>query len=83
MPRKKKERGRPSRLLPPRIDATAEEIAEKVLQVKPKRKFTDPPAEIEYKCGKCTRLVAYPETLYQDGLCWNCHDAAVRAGREN
>ena len=59
MPRKKNPRGRPSRPLPPRIDATAEEIAEKVLRVKPKRRFTDPPAEIKYKCGQCNRLVAY------------------------
>ena len=83
MPRKKKPRGRPSRPLPPRIDATPEEIAEMVLQVKPKRRFSDPPAQIEYKCGECSRLVAYPETLYQDGLCWSCHDAAVRARRES
>ena len=83
MPRKKKPRGRPARPLPPRIDATAEEIADRVLQVKPKRKFSDSPAQIEYKCGKCTRLVAYPEILYQDGLCGGCHAAAVRAGQEN
>ena len=78
MPRKKKPRGRPARPLPPRIDATAEEIAEKVLQVKPKGRFSDPPAQIEYKCGKCTRLVAYPETLYRGGLCRECHDAVLR-----
>lgn len=79
MPRKKKPRGRPARPLPPRIDATAEEIAERVLRVKPNRKFSDPPAQIEYKCGECTRLVAYPEILYRDGLCYSCHTAAVRA----
>ena len=78
MPRQKKPRGRPARPLPPRIDATAEEIAEKVLRVKPKRRFTDPPMQIEYKCGQCNRLVGYPEVMYQDGLCQGCHDAAVR-----
>ena len=78
MPRQKKQRGRPPRLLPPRIDATAEEIAERVLQVRPKRRFNDPPAQIGYKCGECNRLVAYPEILYQDGLCSGCHSAAVR-----
>ena len=83
MPHKKKQRGRPARPLPPRIDATAEEIAEKVLRVKPKRRFTDPPAEIEYKCRECTRLVAYPEILYQDGLCGGCHAAGVRAEQGN
>ena len=81
MPRKKKARGRPARLLPPRIDATAEEIAERILQVRPRRKFSDPPAQIEYKCGECDRLVGYPETLYQDGLCLDCHTAAARADR--
>ena len=79
MPKQKKPRGRPPRPLPPRIDATAEEITERVLQVKPKRRFSDPPAQIEYKCGKCIRLVAYPEILYRDGLCQGCHTAAVRA----
>ena len=81
MPRKKRQRGRPAHPLPPRIDTTAEEIAERVLQVKPKHRFTDPPARIEYKCGQCNRLVAYPEVLYRDGLCRGCHEAAVRAER--
>ena len=79
MPRKKKERGRPARPLPPRIDATPEEIAEAVFRVKPTRKFNAKPTQPEYHCGECKRLVAYPETLYRDGLCKACHTAAVQA----
>ncbi len=80
MPRKKKERGRPARPLPPRIDATAEEIAEKVLRAKPSRRFDAPPARLEYHCGKCERLVAYPEILYRDGFREACHASTLRGG---
>ena len=30
----------------------------------------------EYSCVKCNRKVSYPETLYRDGRCENCHDGA-------
>ena len=66
-------RGRTGRPLPPRIDATPEEIAEVVLGARPKRKFADQPAEREYRCGECKRPVSYPETLYADDLCKDCH----------
>ena len=40
MPKPKKERGRPvSNVLPPRIDAPAEEIADVVMRAKPKQSW--------------------------------------------
>jgi hypothetical protein len=67
MPRKRKERGRPARPLPPKIDATPEEIAQVFLRT------TAPGPEIDetrvYCCADCGREVNYPETLYLDGRC--------------
>ena len=74
MPKRKKERGRPlERKYPPRIDATAEEIAQAMFN-------TPPSTELEvreYRCADCARVVNYPDTLYQDGRCETCH-AAVK-----
>ena len=28
-----------------------------------------------YKCGECERVVAFPEVLYKDGKCEQCHTA--------
>ena len=67
MTRKRKERGRPARAYPPRIDATAEEIAQAFLRTPP------PGPEINedqiYRCEDCGREVNYPEILYRDGRC--------------
>ena len=30
-----------------------------------------------YQCAVCEREVAYPETLYRDGRCENCHNTLV------
>ncbi len=74
MPRKKKEMGRPSRPLPPKIDATPEEIARAVLNAgRPK----GPVKAQDYFCRDCKRQVAYPETLYRDGRCNDCHKVAA------
>ena len=61
MPRKKTPRGRPStRELPPRIDASPEEIARVVLNAgRPK----GPVKAHKYYCRDCKRQVAFPETL--------------------
>ena len=82
MPRTKKGpgRGRPVRPLPPKIDATPERIAEVVLGVRPKRKFTDPPATRDYRCQDCGQVVKYPDTLHEDGRCRPCHTAQAKAG---
>lgn len=73
MPRKKKEMGRPmERQYPPRIDATPEEIARVVLNAgRPKGRV----AAREYFCRDCQRQVVYPDTLYRDGRCKDCHMA--------
>ena len=70
----KKPRGRPMKKgYPPRIDATPEEIARIVL------KGGRPTGRVKsrtYRCGACGRAVYYPETLYRDGRCPECHGAA-------
>ena len=74
--RKKKERGRPlERRYPPRIDAKPGEIAAAVLNAKSPPRFGSAPKQSEYRCRDCDRLVEYPETLYQDGRCEQCHTA--------
>ncbi len=76
MPRKKKERGRPVRGYPPRIDATPDQLAEVLLRVgRPTEPIDDSKV---YRCVVCKRDVYYPDTLYNDGRCseW----CAVRSG---
>ena len=69
----KKPMGRPGRKYPPRIDATPEEIARTVLNAgRPKARVKSR----TYRCGACRREVQYPETLYRDGRCPECHGAA-------
>ena len=73
MPRKKKQWGRPARGLPPRIDATGEEIAQVLMRTRP----PGPPVDLEkvYRCVSCEREVNYPDILYRDGRCGKCHPA--------
>ena len=73
MPRGKKERGRPARGYPPRIDATADELAEVLLRAGRPKKDID--GSRVYRCVECHREVYYPETLYNDGCCPECHTA--------
>ena len=82
--RKKKERGRPlKRRYPPRVDATAEEMAQAMFALPSDHQWEYPkagPDGPEYRCADCGREVRYPETLYRDGRCEACHSAvAVRA----
>jgi hypothetical protein len=74
--KRKKPRGRPGQPLPPRIDATAEEIAEVVLRAKPTKPFYAPPDRPEYHCEACGKVVSYPDTLYRDNRCEGCHKVA-------
>lgn len=67
MPRKRKELGRPARPYPPRIDATAEEIARVFMRTAPPGPLID--EECTYCCDECGREVNYPEILYRDGRC--------------
>ena len=73
MPRTKKQRGRPARPLPPRIDATPEELARAVLSVGRPTKAVDDSKV--YRCTACGRAVQWPETLYNDNRCEGCHAA--------
>ena len=76
MSRKKEERGRPVRGYPPRIDATPDQLAEVLLRVgRPTEPIDDSKV---YRCVVCKRDVYYPDTLYNDGGCPECH--AARSG---
>ena len=65
------------RRYPPRIDAPPEEIASAVLSVRKVPRFKAEPKQTEYRCEDCDRRVDYPETLYEDGRCEQCHAAYV------
>ena len=70
MPRPKKPRGRPpEKPLPPRIDATAEELA-RVAMRRPPTPFD---SSGNYRCIACTRTISYPGILHEDGKCSECH----------
>ena len=78
MPRRKKERGRPMQTgYPPRIDATAEELAQAMLSLPADHEWEyekgGNPSRMVYRCADCKREVYYPETLYRDGRCEPCH----------
>jgi len=73
--KKKAERGRPmKRGYAPRIDATPEEMAKAMfaLPADHQWEYEKDPGKV-YTCADCGREVAYPETLYRDGRCENCH----------
>ena len=76
--RKKKERGRPPKkknLYPPRVDATAEEMAQAMFALPADHQWEYPNAGPDgpvYRCADCEREVHYPETLYRDGRCESC-----------
>ncbi len=66
MPRAKKQRGRPGRGYPPRIDATVDELVEAFFRAPPNAVIEEPKV---YRCADCKRTVNYPEILYRDGRC--------------
>ncbi len=82
MPRRKKERGRPMRTgYPPRMEGTAEELAQAMLSLPADHQWEyekgSNPSRMIYRCADCNREVYYPETLYRDGRCESCHEAAT------
>lgn len=80
MPRRKKERGRPmTRKYPPRAEASAEEIAQAFFAMPADHKWQYKDNEPEYRCPDCQREVGYPDTLYSDGRCEECHKAVAAA----
>ena len=75
MTREKRGRGRPPKyVLPPRIDATAEEVARAVLQVKPKDTEPESFLPVTHRCEGCGRVVEFPEIYYTDRRCKDCTD---------
>ena len=75
MPRRKKERGRPLKhKYPPRIDATPEELVQAMFNTPHDAVLEEPE---EYRCSDCGREVYYPETLYRDNRCPECHAAVT------
>ena len=72
MPRRKKERGRPSKPYPPRIDATPEEALRAMFNTTPSSTKDE---GRESRCSDCGREVYYPEILYRDERCSECHAA--------
>lgn len=68
---RKKERGRPGRMYPPRIDATPEQIAQRFLGVSPKERDVVVVSG-KYRCVECQKQVYYPDTLNDDRKCAAC-----------
>ncbi len=66
MPRKRK--------LPPRIDATPEQIAQAFLATPPGFKKEAP---AEYRCGECGKEVVYPEVFSDARRCEGCEASAT------
>ena len=73
MARTKRTRGRPPAPLPPRIDATPEQIANVVLNA---GRPTSAIRERIYACSDCGNRVSYPDTLCSDGRCEKCNRKA-------
>lgn len=73
---RKKERGRPTeKVLPPRIDATPEEIADKFFQFPSGREPRYLRETPEYRCVGCKSVVSYPDVLDCKGQCSGCASA--------
>ena len=74
----KKERGRPmKRGYAPRVDATAEEIAQAIFSLPADHQWEYTESAPEYRCVDCHKEVRYPDTLYRDGRCEPCHSAVT------
>ena len=70
--KRKKEMGRPvqnKNKLPPRIDATPEEIVQAFFKVDVDVVVTK---GLDYRCRTCDEEVRYPEVLHRDGQCSKC-----------
>ena len=66
------------RRYPPRVNATPEEMARAMFDLPADHKWEYENEDGKaYQCAVCEREVAYPETLYRDGRCENCHNAPV------
>ena len=62
------------RKYPPRIDATAEEMAQAMFAVPADHEWEyEKSGPKVYRCRVCQQAVYYPDTLYRDGRCETCH----------
>ena len=68
-------RGRPTtRPLAPRINATPEQLVEAMFRSPPNPRWRYlEEGGIEYRCVICKREVSFPEVLYDDDRCEECH----------
>ena len=70
MAEQKRRRGRPTaHPLPPRADATPEELVQAFFQGKPGDEQDFPAA---YYCAECRERLSFPEVLYRDKRCKDC-----------
>ncbi len=60
---------------PPLIDMTLEEAAQAMFKIK--GPLPPMPVVSAYYCATCKRRVRYPEILYRDGCCEQCHEEHV------
>ena len=68
----------PDRPLPPRIEATPEEMARAMFRLPADHQWQyEQESGAEYRCTHCRQEVAYPEALYNNSRCEQCHDNAV------
>lgn len=62
----------------PRVDAQPEEMAKALFSLPADHEWEyEKEGGKTYRCMDCEREVAYPETLYRDGRCQECHKAPV------
>ena len=76
MAERKRQRGRPAiNPLPPRADATPEELVRAFFQGKPGDELDFP---MVYHCAECGEQVSFPDVLYRDKRCAECITYPVR-----
>ena len=57
------------RKYPPRVDASAEDMAQAMFALPADHKWEYEESEPDYSCSDCGKVVRYPNTLYQGGRC--------------
>ena len=77
MAERKRPRGRPAvNPLPPRADATPEELVQAFFQGKPGDEVDFPRV---YYCAECGEQVSFPDILYRDKRCADCTTYSARS----
>ena len=77
MSSKRRRPGRPptTHALPPKVDATPEQLARAFFRGKP---GDDMDFAMAYHCVTCKRAVHFPEVLYRDNQCQDCRGVPVK-----